>query len=350
MGIIEGFKRLVTTRYVNTVGQLILTMPMGTWQVEDFGKNQILEVWREKNGIVELQGETAYFLVAWDFYSSDGENLVDLIAYDAMSLLDAPIVAYPAGSAQAGMTGYADNLIKEVVRDNLGVDAIIARQLPRFTVAPNLSASVSLTKGFSWRNVLLVCQELADAATTKGVSTYFDVVRIAPATFELRTYTEQRGVDHNRYSSDPKLIGAQYGNLKNQHYMLDYSQERNYIYAGGQGEENARTMVEVWDDARIANSFPYNRKEFFVDARNCETVGEVTAEANAALNEGKPQTILSGELVETPGLQYGRDYGFGDKLSVEAFGHVIDCHVDSVGVVVDANNLEQITAELTGEI
>lgn len=346
LGIITTFHRLTTIRTENTVGAMELVVPSGTYLYEDFSPNQIFEVWRDKYGSMELQGETAYFLRDW-VISSDG--LISLFGYDANWLLSTRIVAYAAGSAQAKMTDYADDMMKAIVIDNFGADAAAARQLADLTIAGNLSASESLTKAFARVNVLDVCRDLAEAATEAGTKTYFDIVRTSAGSFEFRTYTGQRGQDHGRTSGDVRLVGEQYGNFEDVQFGTYHSNEVNYVYAGGQGEEDAREIVEVSDSDRIASGYPFNRCEGFVDARNADATASLTAEANTGLGEGKPKQILTGRLVDTPGLQYGVHYGFGDILSAEAFGYSVDCHVKSVRVTVD-NNGEQIEARLQGEL
>jgi len=314
LGIIseKQFKKLVSVRTENTMGKMQLILPLGDYQYEDFTTNQILEIWREKNGTNELQDETAWFLRDWVFISSRGEKLVSLIAHDANFLLDTRIVAYDAASAQAEMTDYADDMMKAIATDNLGDDAVSARQLSELTISGDLSNSESLSKAFSRRNVLRVCQELAEAATEAGTRTYFDVVRTGVATFAFHTYTGQRGKDHGGGSDDVRLVGEQYGNLEDVAFGTYHSKEANYIYAGGQGEESDREIVEVSDSNRIADGYPFNRCEGFVDARHCDTTALVTAEANNGLGKGKPKQIMTGKLVDTPGMQYGVHYGFGD--------------------------------------
>ena len=345
--ITNAISKLTTVRTENNVGALELIIP-NRYQYEDFSKCQIIEVWRAKGGSMELQGETAYFLQDWEFTSSGGERLVRLLCMDANWLLSTRIVAYDAGSAQAEMTDYADDMMKAIVKDNFGSDAATARQLSALTISSNLSASESLTKAFSRRNVLAICQELAEAATSAGTNTYFDVVRTGIGEFQFRTYTGQRGNDHGSISDDVRLVGEQYGNFENVLFGTYHSDEWNYIYAGGQGEEDAREIVEVSDSVRMNTGYPFNRIEEFVDARNSDTTEGVTAEANSKLREGMPKQLISGRLVDTPGLQYGVHYGFGDILSVEAFGYKVDCHVSSVRIDYDGN--EKIEARLKGEL
>lgn len=349
--LIQAFIHLDYVRTVNTVGAMKLTLPREKWQYEDFRVGQLLEIWREKGGSLQLQNETAYILQDWVFYTdSKGNHLVDLYAKDLNMLLDTRIVAYAAGSAQSDKTDYADDMIKEVVDENLVSATDTDRNISNLTIAAELSASESITKGFAWRNVLRVCQEIAETATEEGTRTYFDIVRTDRATFQLRTYTGQRGNDHSRTSGDMRLVGEKYGNLVQPAFGTYHADEANYIYGGGQGEEADREIVEVSDSVRIGAGYPFNRKEKFADARHADTTVGVTSSANQALGEGVPKQILTGSLVDTPGMQYGIHYGFGDILSVEAFGFSVDCHVASVAGRVDANKYEQLTCRLRGEL
>jgi len=350
LDITSAVRKITTVRTENTVGAIDLVLPP-KYQYEDFSKCQIIEVWREKQGQLELQNETAYFLMDWEFTSSGGERLVRLMGFDANWLLATRIVAYDAGSAQAEMTDNADDIMKAVVTDNLGGDATGTRDISTWlTIASDLSDGQSLTKAFSRRNVLRVCQELAEASTSLGTRTYFDVVRTGIAEFTFRTYTGQRGVDHGRDSADVRLVGEQYGNFDDITLGTYHSEEINYVYAGGQGTEGDREIVEVSDSDRINVGYPFNRVEGFADARHADTTAGVTAEGNALLRDGMPRQILTGRLNDTPGMQYGIHYGFGDIVSAEAFGYKVDCHVSSVKATYDANNGETIDVRLRGEI
>lgn len=349
LNLIQAFIHLDYVRTVNTVGAMKLTLPRQKWDYEDFRVGQLLEIWREKNGSLTLQNETAYILQDWVFYTdSEGNHQIDLYAKDLNMLLDTRIVAYAAGSSEAEKTDYADDMIKEIVDENLVSATTTARNISNLSIAPELSASESMTKGFAWRNVLRTCQEIAEAATEAGTRTYFDIVRTDRATFQLRTYTGQRGNDHSRTSGDMRLVGEKYGNLISPSFGTYHYDEWNYVYCGGQGEEDDREIVEVDDSTRINTGYPFNRKEKFADARNIDTTAGVTAEANQSLGEGAPKQIMSGSLSDTPGMQYGIHYGFGDILSVEAFGFSVDCHVSSVAGKVDANKYEQLTCRLRG--
>ena len=318
-------------------------------QYDEFSVGDIFEVWREKNGTLELQNETAYFLQNWEFWEdSNGAEYIRLLASDANWLLDTAIVAAFSGSEDAEMTGIPDDLMKAIVSKQLGSTASAWRS--KITEAPNLSAGgASISKAFAYRNVLTIVQELADLATEAGVWLGFDVVRTAPGAFEFRTYTGQRGQDHSRTSGDPRMVGKQYGNFSQPTFGTYHADERNWVLVAGQGEGDARALVYRENIAR-RDASKWNRREYFKDSRDEDVVANLESDGDAALEEFKPKQILTGTMHDTPGMLYNIHYGFGDILTAEAFGYNVDCHVTSVRVKVDQNNGEQIDVKLWGEL
>ena len=349
-GVIQAFNSLEYIKTQNQIGSLVINLPRGLMQYDQFAVGDIFEIWREKNGTLELQNETAYFLQNWEFWTDgDGHEFIRLTASDANWLLDTAIVYAAAGSANASMTNYPDDMCKTIVRNELSASSPYPARR-KLSVAPDLSAGgASITKEFAYRNVLSVIQELAELADEGGTWLGFDVVRTQPGAFEFRTYTGQRGQNHGRNSGDPRLAGKQYGNLSEASFGTYHADERNNIFVGGQGEGAARTIVNRQNTARIYAS-KWNQRDYFKDSRDGSTATSLNADGDAALDEFKPKQIMTGTLHDTPGMQYGIHYWFGDVLSVEAFGYHVDCHVKSVRVNVDQDNGEQLDIKLEGEL
>lgn len=349
-GVIQAFESLEYVKAQNTVGALVINMPRNLMQYEEFSVGDIFEVWREKGGVLELQNETAYFLQNYEFWAdSDGSEYIRLTCFDANWLLDTAVVIAYSTSAPADKTDIPDDMMKEIVSEQLGILADADRQ--KLTVAPELSAAgTSISKAFAYRNVLTVLQEICDAAKEDNdIWLGFDVVRTAAGVFEFRTYTGQRGVNHNRYSGDPRMVGKQYGNFSQATFGTYHANERNFVVVGGQGEGLARELVYRWNYNRWHAS-KWNRREYFKDSRNDRTTAALEAEGDAALEEFKPKQILTGTVHDTPGMLYNIHYGFGDILTAEAFGFYVDCHVQSVRVKVDQDGGEQIDVKLRGEL
>ena len=348
-GVIQAFNSLEYVKTQNQIGSLVVDLPRRLLQYDQFSVGDIFEVWREKNGTLELQNETAYFLQDWEFWAdSEGGEYIRLVASDAIWLLDTAIVAAFSGSEDAEMTGIPDDLMKAIVSKQLGSTASAWRS--KITEAPNLGAGgASISKAFAYRNVLTVVQELADLATEAGVWLGFDVVRTAPGAFEFRTYTGQRGQNHGRNSGDPRLVGKQYGNLSEAAFGTYHADERNWVLVAGQGVGDARVLVYRENVAR-RDASKWNRREYFKDSRDDSTTAALEADGDAALEEFRPRQVLTGTLHDTPGMQYHIHYWFGDILSVEAFGYRVDCHVKAVRVRVDQDGGEQLDIKLEGEL
>jgi len=350
-GVIQAFNSLEYIKTQNQIGSLVVNLPRGLLQYDQFSVGDIFEVWREKRGVLELQNETAYFLQNWEFWAdSEGAEYIRLTAFDANWLLDTAIVWAYAGSAAASKTDSPDDMLKAIVSEQLGAASGVATRT-KLTCAPDLGAGgASITKDFAYRNVLTVLQEICEVALEKnGIWLGFDVIRTAPGTFEFRTYTGQRGQNHGRASGDPRLVGRQYGNLSEAAFGTYHADERNVVLVAGQGEDAARTLVTRSNTSRM-NASKWNRREYFKDSRDDSTTAALEADGDAALDEFRPRQVLTGTLHDTPGMQFGIHYQFGDVLSAEAFGYNLDCRVDAVRVVVDQENGEQIECKLRGEM
>lgn len=350
-GIFQVPVEMEYVRTVNAVGSLVVTFPRAFYKYEDFGVGDMLELWREKNGETTIQNETAYFLQDWEFFmDADGAEYIRLTAFDANWLLDTRLTWAKGGSTGANKTDYPDDMMKEIVDDQFISNVTRPERNLPITCAPDLSAGGDqITKEFPYQSVLTVIQEIAKTAEEAGTWVGFDVVRTGVGTFQFRTYTGQRGMDHGRNSGDPRFVGKQYGNFSQATFGEFHADERNVILVGGEGEGSARELLEVKNDTRIGAS-QWNRREYFVDASDSEESDTLQVEGEAALCEFRPKLVLTGTMHDTPGMQYGVHYQFGDILSVEAFGHFIDCHVNSVRVRVDQDGGEQLDIKLRGEL
>lgn len=337
----KSFESLHLVRTVNKCGGLDLVLPM-RYETTDFRNNQIIEVWR--NG--GLHAETAYFLKKWAFYEdADGKEHVQLYGYDANWLFLTRIVAYDEGSSEAEITDQACDIIQHVVRDNYGSDAITARQIDNWlSLEGFFNKGVTISKSISHRLVMDVCQEVADASTSEGTRVFFDVVRTGVGLFQVRSYINQRGVDHGFSSGDLRRVSKAEGNLRNPRLEIDYSGEANYIYAG-----NGTTVKEASDATRISRGYPWNRIETWVDAGGAGGDDEIQAEADAELERRAPKKVLTGQLVNTQAMQYDIHFGFGDVLGVNAFGDNFNCHASSIKIDVNKDNKEILTIALRGE-
>ena len=353
---LSTFSMLQWARAENKVGVAELWMPAELIDPSFLQVDQILEI--ERNGGV--LNETAYFLRFAEYYEqADGTEMVHLLGYDLNYLLDGRIIAYAAGSSQGDKTDYADDMMKEYVDENLVNPTDSDRDVPNITVASDLSLGPEINMAMARDNVFDALTDIVEVSNNQGTYLAFDVVRASRNSWQFRTYTGQRGQDHSQGgSAGLRLVGPQYGNLKNAKIILfDRREERNVAYAGGQGEGTAREVEEVEDTTRSSAS-QYNRREVWVDARNVD-LGDTDAlqdRGNLALEKYRPVQTLTGDIVDTKGFRFGIHYGFGDLVTATAFGYTVNCHIDKISAVVKpaaasgAGQVETITTSLRGEL
>lgn len=347
--LLDTFISLAYTRVLNSIGRLTLVMP-SDFNIRIAKIDRKIEVWRKPSTGVQ-SFENAFFIRRpLTRTRADGVTNFRLHAPDLTELLSRRIIAYTAGSSQAEKSDFADDMMKEIVEENLGASAVAARDYTDagLTIAGEVGLGPSLEKSFSRRNVLDTIKDLSDAAREAGTEVYFDVVQVQPAigannaVLEFRTYIDQRGQDRRvGIGGEPIQIGLEFGNLEFPDFEEDYSEEVNFVYAGGQGEGEDRLIQTASDDPRINISL-WNRREIFRDARHQQNPASVLDTAESRLIQGRPKQRFSGELISIPGSEYGKDWGFGDRITVIYEGRQMEAMIRAVSVSLDQTGDESI--------
>lgn len=323
--------RLDLARSVNHVGVLVWQLPPDT-PLSYFPRDgQIAVECRSGDGPLYLDGGTRWLIVKRRrVLESGGKSRLEITAMDGVDLLRRRIVAANSGSSQADKTGAADTLITTIISEQCGSSASSVRQYANFTVNTASGSGASVSKAFSRRNVLLVCQEIAQSSTTAGTYIAFDVVWSGSG-WEVRTYPNYRGVDRRWPTGfSPVILSPENGSLITFLYEEDYTDEITMAYAGGQDTGAARVIATAQDTIRSALS-PYALIEAFIDARGTDAAAQVQDEADAGLRAGRPRITVEAELTDAPQALFGRDYGFGDVLTAQydAMGVLFDCRLDA---------------------
>jgi hypothetical protein len=339
-----GFEYAIS---LHQIGACVLRLP-GTFNKALLAPDRRIEIWRAPAG-GSLALERVYLVRRIvDDTDAAGVRTLTVTGVDGNDLLRRRIVAYAAGAAQADMTDESDDMVRAIAIDNLGSDALTARQISStyLTFAPERSAGVSLTKAFARRNVLTVLQEIADIAETAGTPIYWHGGDAMANQWGLGTYTGQPGPGHTYPAGpNPVLLGLEYGNLAEPTLEMDYTAEVNYVYAGGQGEGAARVIQTAEDTARSGRSL-FGRCEAFADARNESTTAGVLAAAQQALQDGRPRLRFTAKIVESVGTCYGIHWRWGDRVTAQYAGESYDAMIRAVAVTVSATGAEMIDARL----
>ena len=356
IALLDNMLALTCSRVTNAIGWCAIDLPTD-FDTSLVAPDRMLQVWRQPSGGALSLWRT-YFLRRWSWQTRGGEETLLLEGPDTNDLLRRRIVAHYNGSTEAAQTDYADDMMKTYVTDAIAdgtnpVPTAGTRVWADLSVAANLGDGPTLTRGANWGRLLLasgggLLVDIGNAAREAGTEVFFDVVPDAVGgnsiTFQFRTYTGQPGMD----VSDRVVFDQERGNLVDPFLEYDYSEEINYVYAGGQGEGEARNVQQVYDTDRY-NASQWNRCEAFADARNQTTDNGVREAGRALMREGRPRRRAGGIPLDTQGTRFGVDWDFGYKVKDRYRGLEFDSIVRSVVLRVDGDGEETIQARLEYE-
>lgn len=336
------------SRQVNRVGHF----QMGLWPGFDeqaLHVDHMVQVWRQPPG-GRMGLWRTYFVRGWRLSHAGGQDQIQIWGPDSNDLLRRRIVAHYAGAAESDYTNeYADDLMKDLVTNATATGAtnpaptLDTRDWDGFRVAADLSAGPQLDKGCAWKPLLTlagggVLGQVAEAAREAGTEVFFDVVPDvvtgSSITFLFRTYTGQPGRDVR----ERVLFCQEDGTLAEPFVEYDYTEEANYVWAGGEGEEDEREIAQVYELDRMEAS-RWNRCEAFADARDQKTADGVEDAGNALLEASRPVIRAGGIPLDTPSTRFGQDWDVGDRVRMRYRRRMFDALV--AGVVLSMDDGEE---------
>lgn len=343
LALVDTVGHFSYTRTVNNWGRFSLTLPVGFDRTLLAYDNRVL-IWRQPVGgakYLDFEGLIRYRETRQD----RNGNLVRTIQGASLEYIAAGrVVAYLSGSAQADQTDQADDMLKVLARQNFGAsatDTTRAISATYYSTAADLALGPSLTVAMSYRNVLDVMRDIANAARTAGTEVYFAIVPTSETAFEFRTYTGQPGTDRTSSTSGGPIFGPEYGNMEQGLLTEDAFNEVNYAFALGQGQGSNRIVQTASDTTRTGRSL-FGLREGKTNASLQSSSSGVTAMAQALVVAGRPVQTFSARLINGPGSVYGKDWSFGDRLPISFDGRQFSALVRAVTVTVDDSGKETI--------
>jgi hypothetical protein len=265
-----------------------------------------------------------------------------------MTILSWAYVMYPDRLDNRSIfTGLpAETIMKTLVGYNVTALATTANgrinDWPVATLQQAVTVEMDLGRGNvqDWKcgslNLLTTLQDLAQIAGGD-----FDLIKTGLATWEFRFYPGQRGTDR---TATVKFSQAQ-GNMANPSYTYDRINEATVAIVGGRGDGSTQQFTTVFSPQYDPAN---NYIETFVHASNADTDAYLAAKGNEYLYAAQARRKLSFKVLQTPAVQYGRDYFLGDLVS--AFYKGITFQQKFFGVSVTyrpgGDVLEEISVEM----
>lgn len=359
---LDRFLRLTYSMTTNAVGELQVVLP-GDIDSSLLGEDYRIEVWRRMdNQDPYLDGDQQWFIRKVEqTFPARAPSTYIVTAVSALDLLRRRIIAYYSGSSQAFQIGYATATLANLVRDNLvaidtavrdprtgGIAQTIGANLDAYlAIAPTTDSAILVGKACARDNLLTTCQEVANTSAQDGQYVAFDVIWNGTI-LVFQTYLDQRGADR-RFpgGTNPILLSPDFGSFADMTFIRDYTKEITVAIAGGPGGASARAIQVDYDPVRVVAS-PFNRIESLVVGSQSTTDGSLLDAATSAVRSGRPRISFVGRIQQTSGVQYGRDWGWGDYLTASNGDINIDARVDAVTVTFESGE-ETIEAWLRGE-
>lgn len=345
--------QLQAARAVNSIGSATLVVP-DEFDPSFFKRDMRFKIYRRAySGPRYLLGNTVW--LGRKFTQSVTGKFWTISLKDANSILERPIIAYPAETTYAektilqGEDDAADNLMKAFVRENLGTDAVdtLRDRTAYLTVEENKGLGATVEKTASYAKLFPTLQALANDSAARGVNLYFDVLHHIDEKLIFKVYKDYLGADLAT-GPKPAYFGPQFKNLTDVELEWNYEDEHTVCYAGGMGTGAARLVVTQKDDARILSS-PWGRSEFFIDVNDVDVDTVLQSEAYADLYKHTPKISLTANAIDTPGLLFGRNYFYGDRVLAAVGNLQFTCLISAFSVRYERNK-EDLTVKLQGEL
>jgi len=338
----DGFLDIVVTRAVNGIDMLRIVYEGSSDAVPYCTYGSIIEVWREDNSVSiayyrEFAGIIRYIETVI------GEiTLVTMQAVGFNALLADRIVAWPAGVANRSVFNAvpAETALKLLFDYNLGANATVANGritdgvLSGTTAYSTTGAGNAISISVAGQNLLTAMQRIQENAGGD-----FALVFTAPNTFDFQWYTGQLGL--NRSADVVFNIGN--GTIGQLRIITDRIVDATAAIVAGQGEGALRQYVTR------PTTLPtgLDLRERWVDARNQSVTAQYQQAGDIVLAEAERQRgRVEAQILQSDALRYGRDYFFGDIVSVYDGTTMLTRKIQSIGLHFASDGSEAIDVGL----
>lgn len=242
-----------------------------------------------------------------------------------------PWASQPSTAPRTITSTNAETIIRQLVDESCGAGALAERQIPHLVLAA--AAGVGTTTSVTTRlePLLDVCRSVALAGGGLGFRTRQSGGQILFETYQPADLTKTA-----RFSRG-------LGNLRSVSFKQEAPTVTHALVSGADPDAGgARTYVEVADTAAAT---AWWRVEQHVDGSVADdSTGELSAAGTEQLAGGAAPVELATVTVDTDDLKAGRDFGLGDRVTVQLpTGLEVADVVRSIHLQASADGGEQVT-------
>jgi len=266
-------------------------------------------------------------------------------------LVDQPLLQPISNVGNDGFTyydlwwnhGFADDVIKSMVGESMVSPADTDRDFTNVALEGNAGAGVWSCYEGGWIRLLdSITTTIGEDGTRGGCD--FRVERVSGG-YEFKTYAPFFGTDRRRGNPDgnkPTVFSFENGNMRNPDYREIWAEEVTVAYGGWQGSGMDQNIYFRENAAALAES-PYSRREEYYNLDYLPQSEMVDEMLDQALIDEGLQTFVTAEILQTDACLYGRDWWFGDLVTLDLpGGRSFDMRVVEVQGGIDGENEERI--------
>lgn len=248
----------------------------------------------------------------YEFDSQAGEKLTVVGMEDKAMLgfrliLPTPAAGWNGQGLTYKVSGPAETVAKQLVRVNITPEAVSPRGVADLYCAPSKGRGPTVAKAYRYDNLLEALQKLL---SPYGMG--FTLVR----TSDLWTFDVQMPI----LKSQDIVFSREIGNIQKMN-VDNVIPGATRIIAGGMGVGASRNIT-AFNGPTGATSAAWGNMmiEQFMDSRNTSDPAETQQSANEQFAQTGEQFGVSMIGMDTEDNKFGRDYGLGTQVTIEADG------------------------------
>jgi len=365
------FVELSVTRAVGEIGACYIRLSGGSNALSVLSfmsrlgilrKDAMLIIYRTIGNQRTLLLDTVWFIRTIEQYrEATGSFVIKITAYDTNYLLASRLTSNQLGGNP--LTAFTNITVSQImyqlVRDNMGT-AASTRQMPNFFEGQPLANYGYLINHynedgapFAYVNLLTALQELSRMTVTPVevnetlFPVFFDTVAVDTNSYSFQLFANQRGADRRFVNGSQRamIINDAMGQLQDVRFIADWQEEKTAVVGVWESFENNVQSISsktVIDKTRIVNS-PFSYREVLFSSPTAAVEAEATKFLRDPINY--PTYSVYATLQDAPGFLYGIDWGYGDFVTLNAFGTMVDARINAISFNITSKS-EQIQTQL----
>lgn len=309
---IDDYESLIWTRRWHKAGEFELHISVNKANTGELQKGRII-----------VAGNKAAFILHREIsVSENGEEEILIEGPSVASIVGRRITIPPAGISYDKVSSTAEEAMKHYVDLNCVNPVDVNREIRSLVIAPNLARGGSIVYQ---SRLKALDTELETISLASGLG--WDVaLDIANRQWVFETY-DGRDITAGQSVNPPVIFSVDFDAVKAQTFIDSDVGYKNTGYVGGQGEGEAREIIEV--GSGLAG---LDRIETFIDARDISEGTDLPARGQQKLSEMSAIQTFDSEILTDGPYQYREDWDLGDIVTAmnRKWGVTMDARITEV--------------------